>query len=83
MPGVTPPHVGDTDVPAVSSARNVGVILDRKLDMLDHVKSVCKSSYVHLRNIAQVQRYLTEDATSTLIHSFVTFKLDNLNALWF
>ena len=80
---VTSLHVGGTDVPAVSSARNIGVILDRKLDMLDQLKSVCKSSYVHLCNIAQVQRYLIEDATSTLIHTFIASKLDNLNALLF
>ena len=73
--------VGHTAVDAVPSARNIGLILDNKLTMEDHIKSVCKSSYMHLRNIAQVRTYLTEDATKTLMHSFVISKLDNLNAL--
>ena len=73
--------IGHTDVEAVSSARNIGLILDDKLSMEEHIKSVCKASYMHLRNIAQVRRYLTEDATRTLMHSFVISKLDNLNSL--
>ena len=83
VPEVTSLHVGDADVKAVSCARNIGVMLDDKLTMVDHIKSVCKSSYFHLRNIAQARRYLTQEATSTLVHSFVTSKLDGLNALYY
>ena len=73
--------VGDSNVPASDSARNIGVIMDGKLSMVDHVKAICKSAYLNLRNISHVRRYLTEDATTTLIHSLVISKLDNLNAL--
>ena len=49
--------------------------------MTDHVKSMCKSAYLNLRNIACARRYLTEEATTTLVHSLVISKLDCLNAL--
>jgi len=75
--------IGDATVPAVTSARNIGAVMDNKLTMADHVSSVCKSAYAHLRNIAQIRRYLTQDATATLIHSLVTSRLDNLNSLLF
>ena len=55
--------------------------MDRSLDMQDHVKSVCKSTYNNLRNISRIRKYLTEDAAATIIHSLVISKLDSLNAL--
>ena len=68
-------------VQSVSSARNIGAIMDDQLQMVEHVSSVTKSAYFHLRNIAQIRRFLTQDATATLIHSLVTSRLDNLNSL--
>ena len=81
MPDVSSLRVGDSDVQAVPCARNIGVMLDNKLNMVEHVKSVCKASYMHLHNISMIRRYITEDATRTLIQSFVTSRLDNLNSL--
>ena len=66
---------------AVDSARNIGVVMDSTLSMVQHVSAVCKSAYAHLRNIAKFRRYLTQDATATLVHSLVTSRLDNMNSL--
>jgi len=82
-PGVSSISVGDSTVSAAHTARNIGAIMDDRLTMTEHVSSICKSSYAQLRSIAQVRRYLTQDAAATLIHSFVTSKLDNLNSLLF
>ena len=73
--------IGEETVHAVSAARNIGVIMDSKLTLADHVNSVCKSSYAQLRNISQIRKYLTQEATATLVHSLVTSRLDNMNAL--
>jgi hypothetical protein len=74
-------QVGSAQVPAVSTARNIGAVMDQSLSMNEHVKAVCKSSYMQLRNIGRIRRYLTDDAAATLIHSLVISKLDNLNSL--
>ena len=74
-------QVGDSSIESTPAARNIGAVMDRTLDMQDHVKSVCKSSYNNLRNISRIRKYLTEDAAATIIHSLVISKLDNLNAL--
>mgnify|MGYP001545720609 CR=1 FL=1 len=81
LPEVTEISVGEDTVSAVTSARNIGAQMDNKLTMEDHVNGVCRSAYVHLRNIAHIRRYLTQDVTATLIHSLVTSRLDNLNSL--
>ena len=56
VPTVTSLHIGDADVEAVALARYIGLILDDKLSMVEHAKTVnvTKSSYMHLRNIAMV-----------------------------
>ena len=81
--GVSSLAVGESNVQVTTSARNIGVIMDDRLSMADHINATCKSAYLNLRNIACARRYLTEDTTSTLVHSLVTSKLDCLNALFY
>jgi hypothetical protein len=76
-------HIGDSGILASSSAKNIGVVMDKTLSMADHVKAVCKSSYMHLRNISRIRKYLSKDACAIVVHSLVTSRLDNLNALLF
>ena len=40
-----------------------------------------QSSRYHLRNIGKIRKYWNESCTETLIHAFVTSKLDYCNAL--
>ncbi len=75
--------IGEELIDVSSSARNIGVIMDSNLTMTDHVSNICKSSYSNLRNISQICKYLTQDATVTLIHSLVTSRLDRMNSLLF
>ena len=45
------------------------------------LRGACKSSRYHLRNIGKIRKYLAESSTETLIHAFVTSKLDYCNDL--
>ena len=49
--------------------------------MSQHVHSVCRTGYYHLRNIGRIRRNLTLDATKTLVHALVTSRLDYCNSL--
>ena len=73
--------IGEYCVQSSSSARNLGVIVDKSLSMEDHVNSVCKSAFFHIRRIAKIRNYLSEESAATLVHAFVTCKLDNGNSL--
>ena len=42
---------------------------------------MCRGAYLRLHNISRIRRYITEDATKTLIQAFVISKLDCGNAL--
>jgi hypothetical protein len=49
--------------------------------MVDHVNSMCRSCYVHIRNIGKIRPYLTQAATEKMVHAFISSHLDQNNAL--
>ena len=51
-------HIGYRQVVATSTARNIGVMMDSKASMEAHVLSVCKSSFVHIRNLSRINKFL-------------------------
>ena len=64
-----------------SSARNLGVIFDKCFNFEDHIKSICKSSHYHIRNIAKIRKYIDEESAKIVAQAFVTPKLDSCNSL--
>jgi len=49
--------------------------------MNDHINHICKVAWYHLRQIGQIRPYLNAKATETLMHSFVSSRLDAFNGL--
>ena len=62
-------------------ARNIGVTFDNRFLFNDHIASICKSSFYHLRNISYIRKYLSSTTTDILVHAFVSSKLDYCNSL--
>jgi hypothetical protein len=56
-------------------------MIDSQLDMKTHVSYISKSSYMHLRNIGHIRPNISEEAAATLVHAFISSKLDSLNSL--
>ncbi len=48
---------------------------------MTHIKSVTKSAFFHIRNISRLHPSLSDSVAETLIHSFVTSRLDYCNAI--
>ena len=44
-------QVGDVYITSSQSVRNLGIVLDQTLSMKQHITHVCKSAFIHLRNI--------------------------------
>ena len=74
-------NIGDTTVPAASSARNIGAIFDCHLSMDKQISSISQSCYLHLRNISQIRHYLSPEHTERLVCAFISSKIDHLNCL--
>ena len=63
------------------TVRDIGVVLDTRLDMASQVSSVCRSAYYHLFRIAKIRASLTVVACKTLVHALVISRVDYGNAL--
>ena len=68
-------------IQASSSAKNIGVIFDSHVNLEKHVMNTCKMAFYHLRNIARIRNSLSQDDAETLVHAFISSKLDFCNAL--
>ena len=53
------------------SARNLGFIVDDSLSLEEHVNSISKSCYYHIRRIAKIRKYLSEDVLRCYKVSFI------------
>ena len=73
--------LGSHNIPFSDSARNLGFILDSKLSMKKHVIKICQTAYFELKHISSISRFLTEDATKTLVTSYILSRLDYCNCL--
>ena len=73
--------VNDHSVLPSDFARNLGVAFDNTLSFEKQVNLICKSCFYHIRRIAKIREYLSDDSTATLIHAFISCRLDYGNAL--
>ena len=73
--------IGNCSVLVSKSAHNIGVIHDDELGMSCQVSAICRSAYYHLRNIGQIRRFLDKKAAESIVHAFITSRLDNCNSL--
>ena len=63
------------------TVRDLGVIIDSRLTMADHVAAVCRSCYYQLRQLRSVARSLSSDAAKAVVHAFISCRLDYCNSL--
>src|SRR6218665_4088661 len=66
-----------------STVRDLGVTLDQELPLAPHIHSLCRACYYQLRQLRTVSRSLTSTAAATLVHSFITSRLDYCSSLYF
>ena len=61
--------------------RDLGVLLDSKLSMSNHISSITKACFFHLRRIRQIRRCLNEHCLHVLVHSLVLSRIDYCNSV--
>ena len=80
-PNITAINIGEESISPVESCRNIGVTYDETLSFDEHIRSITKTAFWHLRNIYQIRHYLDTDSLLILVHAFITSKLDFRNSL--
>jgi len=63
------------------TVKDLGVTLDPDLSFEEHIKTISRTAFFHLRNIAKIRNFLSKNDAEKLIHAFVTSRLDYCNAL--
>ena len=74
-------EVGNQKIDRSSSVRNLGVMLDESLEMNSHINQICKTSFYHIHNIRRISKYLSKECRQSLVHAYVTSRLDYCNSI--
>lgn len=76
-------RIGDTEISPSSKCRNLGFMFDNTMTLHDQISNVVSAGFYHLRKIAAVKKYLPAELLTTLVHAFITSRLDFCNSLYF
>ena len=75
--------VGKVNIAPHSPVKNLGVWCDSNLSMVNRITKTCSAAFYYLYNIRRIRKYLTKECTETLIHAFISSRLDYCNSLLF
>ncbi|XP_068692578.1 uncharacterized protein [Montipora foliosa] len=75
--------VGTNPISPSPCVRNLGSRFDSNLSMTDHINKACNAAFYHLHNLRRIKKYLSRDSLITLVHAFITSRLDYCNGLLF
>ena len=73
--------VGESVVNTKRVVRNLGSWFDSQLGMSTHIRNLCSSAFFHLHNISSIRKFLSPVETKSLVHAFVTSRVDYCNSL--
>ena len=75
--------IGSINVQPIDTVTNLGVTLDSKMTMNNHINRVCRNANYQLIKIRQLRQYLTKHSTETIVHAFITSTLDYCNSIYY
>ena len=64
------------------SVKILGVTLAIALYLHKDIANTCRASYIHIRKIKSIRRYLNEQTTRTLVNATVLSRLDYCNGVY-
>ena len=66
-----------------TTVTNLGIIFDQEILFNDQINQPCRTSFFFFRNLFKIRKYLTDEATSKVVHAFLTTTLDQCNHVYF
>ena len=68
-------------IPSSTSVRDLGVLFDSELTMEGHISKLCQSCFFQLRRLRSIRHSLSRHALLTLVHAFISSRLDFCNSV--
>ena len=65
------------------TVKYLGVYLNNSLTLTYHINTITSSSYVFIRKLRSIRSYLSQKDMETLVHAFISSRLDMCNCLFF
>ena len=62
--------------------KNLGVWFDVNFSFADHVRNICKTCFIQIRDLRRVRKHLTDKAANLAANALVTSCLDYCNSLF-
>src|SRR5678815_1898314 len=66
----------------LATARDLGILLDQELTFAPHLHRLSRDCYYQLRQLRTYARSLAASAATTLVHAFITARLDHCLTLY-
>ena len=74
-------QIGTSTIQHNNNVKILGVTLDAHMTLERQIINTCRTSYMQIRRISSIRRYLTVDAVRTLVQVTVTARLDYCNSI--
>ena len=74
-------QVGNCIVNQNPVVKSIGAHLDNQFTMDKQISSMCRSAWYYLHEISKIRQYITTDQTKSLVHVYVTSRIDQNNSL--
>ena len=74
-------NIDSAQIAPQSQCRILGSFFDSVMSMDVHVSQFCKSANYHLHNVYSIRKYLDPKTTESLVHAYLTSRLDYCNSL--
>ena len=62
--------------------KNLGVWFNANFPFADHVRNICKTCFIQMRDLRRVKQYLMDDAAVLAANALVSSRLDYCNSLF-
>ena len=79
--GINNITAGESVVNTKQIVTNLGSWFDSQLSISTHISKLCSSAFFHLHNIRRIRKFLSPVETNSLVHAFVTSRVDYCNSL--
>ena len=76
-------NIAGDSIEVTSCTKNLGVIFDNTMNMNDHISLICRKSFNEIRSISTIRKYLTLDATKSIVQALVCARVDFNNSLYY
>ena len=73
--------VGDAHVSPVQSVKNLGTWIDSNMSLQVNINNTCRPAYCYITNVRQIRKYLSNQATQTLVHALIIGRIDYCNSI--